>query len=268
MDGTILKTGETGTARRHLPFIFTAYLDSRNNQPARKEGTPRQGILHFLFNFTQIVGWFFVIIVYINVTKDRTTFVGKIMGVSLTTFLVILFAISFFTHSGRNEIYDLIHERELNHVMNNSGYHPRNSEYVIQYSLSNKKIRYLYKKGDWNLRPETIKSDFPGVKTSDALSPTRRIRDNREGTKRFISYSIPHSSTESVVEAGLSYIHYSKYPQLHNKAAVSTPLHRYNSVIWFPVLFPMFPCSTYKKSFGRAEGSTPGQFSCYHTGKG
>ncbi len=56
-----------------------------------------------------LVGYFFAIVVYINVTRDRTSVLGRITGITLLAVLLIFQAVAYFWLNDAESSYDAVH---------------------------------------------------------------------------------------------------------------------------------------------------------------
>ena len=71
----------------------------------------RSGVLERSYHMTVFglslgIGFFFLALIYINVTRDRTSFMTKIVGISLTVLLTALQAVAYFTLGDAERAYD------------------------------------------------------------------------------------------------------------------------------------------------------------------
>jgi HAMP domain-containing protein len=80
-----------------------------------------------------LFGFFLLAIMYINNTRDKTTLITKIIGISMVTFLVMLQGISYFFLTDKELAYDEIHRQQIYRVISASGYRPPDLLYVISY---------------------------------------------------------------------------------------------------------------------------------------
>lgn len=60
-----------------------------------------------------LIGFFILVVVYLNTTRDRTTFMAKIVGISILTLLLAMQVAGFYWTSGRDSAYDDIRNRDL-----------------------------------------------------------------------------------------------------------------------------------------------------------
>ncbi len=95
-----------------LSFAFITIVPGITNVMSR-EGAIDRGLHQSLINFCVITGFFSILVIYINSTQDRTTFMGKIVGVSLAVMLLMLQFINYLTTSDRESAYDEMRRRDV-----------------------------------------------------------------------------------------------------------------------------------------------------------
>lgn len=99
----------------------------------------REGYIS-VFCVASIIGMFMFLVGYVNKTKDRTTFMFKVVGASLVTVLVLLTYISLIVMREVEESYDSIH-RSISHK-NILSEPPSDLEFILE--KTNGKLQYLY----------------------------------------------------------------------------------------------------------------------------
>jgi len=94
-----------------LMFIFTlvgTLAPSLTNTLSR-EGVIDREIFHTAWTLFNLLGFFFVFIVYINNSKDRISFLGKLIGVILVTILCLLQIIGYIVLKNNENNFDEIY---------------------------------------------------------------------------------------------------------------------------------------------------------------
>lgn len=99
-----------------------------------REGTiTRENYLLFLVSLS-VIGFFLVLIIFINNTRDRTSFMTKIIGICLVFFLMILLGVSFYTSILNERSYD-IEQRIITRVVSTGQEGPpRSIKFLVTYS--------------------------------------------------------------------------------------------------------------------------------------
>jgi PAS domain S-box-containing protein len=101
---------------------------------ASRAGIIDRGVFQVVWNIVTVVGFFFTIIVYINITEDRTTFLAKIVGISMVTLLLMFQVLSFYFISDIERSYDRIQILKLERFFDNRNYRPDDLIYVNEFS--------------------------------------------------------------------------------------------------------------------------------------
>lgn len=94
-----------------IAFISVTLVPGILNVLSR-EGAIDRNLFVNIFTLLNIVGCFTVVILFINNTSDRTTFMVKITGITLVTVLFIFQILTYFSLKGMDENFDEIHFRE------------------------------------------------------------------------------------------------------------------------------------------------------------
>lgn len=92
-------------------FISTSLVPGILNLLSRAGALDRATFVTF-FTLVTVIGCFAIVILFINNTTDRTTFMMKITGISLVTILVVFQLLAFFTLQQSNQSFDEIYTRE------------------------------------------------------------------------------------------------------------------------------------------------------------
>jgi methyl-accepting chemotaxis protein len=115
--GIIMAGWRTVTGRgreRWIAFLVGALYIVSTMIPAIANTMSRDGSLdratfQNIWVIANVVGFFIIIIVYINNSRERISFLGKLIGISVITFLMMMQIISYYTLKEREESFDAIH---------------------------------------------------------------------------------------------------------------------------------------------------------------
>lgn len=77
-----------------------------------RDGTIGRDLFQTTFSLTVVLGLFSVTVIYMNNTRDKTTFLAKIIGISMVTLLTVMQAISFSVLSERTRAFDQLRVKE------------------------------------------------------------------------------------------------------------------------------------------------------------
>ena len=133
---------------RFVTGSFTLVFALAFSVPAATNVLSRDGLmsrdLHQTFLvLMSILGLFSVLIIYLNNTKDETTFLVKIMGVSLVTFMALMVFICFFSFEEQESSYDALHAERTARLVIDGDYDTPDLEYLVAYNLEEDRFQYL-----------------------------------------------------------------------------------------------------------------------------
>lgn len=128
-----------------LALLTLSVVPSALNTRSR-EGAMDRGTFILLWDLLSVLGIFSMIVLYINNTKDRTSFMVKIVGISLVVALLILQGLSYFLIKEREYVYDAVHvETSRRIILDNT--RPADLQYITTFSPAENRISALYTNG-------------------------------------------------------------------------------------------------------------------------
>ncbi len=142
-----------GVAGILLGFIFGALVPALLNTLSREGGLDR-GTFQTAFDLFTILGLFVIVIIYLNNTNDKTTFMAKIILVSVVVFLLVLQGISYFSFQDKETAYDGVKSEQANRFRE-SGIEPEAMRYAISYDMTKKKVETLKSIGNAEIDAES-----------------------------------------------------------------------------------------------------------------
>ena len=108
---------ERWTALAMLAALFSCgFLQGLTNTLSR-EGVIGRDLFQTTFSLTIVLGLFSVVIIFINNTRDRTSFMAKILGISMVTLLLVMQALSFAVLRERTRAYDELRRQEARAIV-------------------------------------------------------------------------------------------------------------------------------------------------------
>lgn len=110
--------------------IVPAYLNTLS-----REGGMDRGTFQTAFDLSTILGAFVIVIIYMNNTTDKTTFMAKIVLVSVVVFLLVLQFVSYFSFHDKETAYDGVKSEQANRYRE-TGLEPEAMRYAISYDLN------------------------------------------------------------------------------------------------------------------------------------
>jgi PAS domain S-box-containing protein len=114
-------------------FMVISVVPGITNALSR-EGTITRDIFQVSWNLVTVLGFFLAITVYTNVTRNRTTIMANIVGISMVAFLVVFQGLSYYTSREREEAYDMIQKQKLARCILDPTYRPADLKYLVRYS--------------------------------------------------------------------------------------------------------------------------------------
>ncbi|MCB1315736.1 MAG: hypothetical protein KDK27_07260 [Leptospiraceae bacterium] len=105
----VTKTSERWTVLAISFAMLASTLPVGYLNVASRDGYISRGTFATMFVIMTVIGYFIMVVLYINHTSDRTSFMAKIVGISLVSFLVMMQVISLLTLRSREKEYDALH---------------------------------------------------------------------------------------------------------------------------------------------------------------
>ena len=136
----ITKTNErTVVIKLLIAMLIAALTPNITNIMSRDGALDRSAYLISLTLFF-VIGFFIISIVYINSTKDRTTFMVKIVGLTLVTLLIIQQASSFYSMKDKDLDYDTLRLENMTRILE-GGDKYKDTKYLIELPLDELQIK-------------------------------------------------------------------------------------------------------------------------------
>lgn len=127
-----------------IGFLICTIIPSIANVLSR-EGKMERGTFMMIYDLFTVAGMFVIFILFINNTRDKTSFMAKIIGVSLVTFFLVLQVISNYSLSDKEQAFDKIMQREAELVAESESYINPNVKYITSYSLKDDTFKHIKK---------------------------------------------------------------------------------------------------------------------------
>lgn len=128
-----------------VTLLVVSVVPSIMNTMSR-DGAIDRGTYQVAWDIFNTIGLFSLSIIYINYTTDRTSFMSKIVGISLVTMLLILQGLSYFSFADKETAYDAEHKLWARFAIS-SGQRPDDMAYLVSYSLDKKSFEPRYLNG-------------------------------------------------------------------------------------------------------------------------
>ncbi len=118
-----------------LGYIVVTVLPGITNTLSRDGGLDR-GVHQTVWCVLVVLGAFVVIVVFVNTTKDRTTFMAKIVGTSLVTILLVLQVASLFVFNELEHRFDDVHRMAAARVLRDPAFQTDDLRYVTSFDAA------------------------------------------------------------------------------------------------------------------------------------
>ncbi len=193
-------------------FLVTAIAPIVANTMARA-GQLSQGVFQNVFSLVTILGFFFIVVVFINTTRDRTTFMTKIVGVSVATILTLLQYTAYYALLDREESYDRLRMRDASRMAVDASYRPEAIRYFVRHDPAGP-VALLGDAGS-DLHRQGVPDRIRKSMQSGGARLARVIQSKGEGADRVTAYAVPGPGGK-LYEAGFAHVDLRKY--LHRPA--------------------------------------------------
>jgi len=196
-------------------------------------GTMPHGTYQQIFVILTLVGYFTIAIVFINNTVERTSFMTKIVGISVMTILLAVQGIFAVVNADIEKSFDRIGDLTARSVLVPGVSHDQFG-YVIRYGKADQTATMLSRSADIQLDLEQIKSDLAG----EGPEAQRIYRKGRPHSMEiFFGYRVADPARNGVYEVGIPYLEYRRYLDQHARHVAYMLL---GLVVLILVLYPIF----------------------------
>lgn len=144
-------------------FTCTLLFPTITNVLSR-DGLMERDVHQTVLVIMSIIGLFSVLIIYLNNTTDKTTFMVKVVGVSLVTFMLLMSLVSFYSFQDKEDAYDSLRAERTSRMAEEHDYPVEDLSYLLVYDLEKGKVTAL--RGQENI------SGLPMEKLSRELTNT------------------------------------------------------------------------------------------------
>ncbi|MBP9886128.1 MAG: SpoIIE family protein phosphatase [Leptospiraceae bacterium] len=155
----IIKTKERWVLLKILFAMLVAAITPNITNIMSRDGVMERSTYLIALTLFLVIGFFIISIVYVNSTKDRTTFMVKIVGLTLVTLLIILQASSFYSMKDKDRDYDSLRFENVSRILE-GGDKSKDTKYFIQLSLDELEIQKKDYPSSTNLDLPLVEVDF------------------------------------------------------------------------------------------------------------
>ena len=141
-----------------IGLLISVLIPATLNKISR-DGIIDRGDFLISFVFFTILGFFIVVLVYFNNTQDKTTFMAKIVGISLVTFLLLMQGLGYTTMKDSEELYDILHLEYMDRALE-GGSKNKEIKYVLGLNSASQELEKIDYQEDLNMDLTLIKTDL------------------------------------------------------------------------------------------------------------
>jgi methyl-accepting chemotaxis protein len=142
-----------------IALFFLSIVPSYANV-ANRNGSASRIFYILSYCLCCLAGFFIILILFINNTKDKTSFLFKVVSVSFLSFVLIFSFISLVVSNDRENDYNSIHISSLKSILFAND-EPSDLKYIIEFDRNTKETTILKKKVEnQNLSPSSIELNY------------------------------------------------------------------------------------------------------------
>ncbi|TGK11810.1 HAMP domain-containing protein [Leptospira fletcheri] len=213
-----------------------------------REGYIKFQVFQQLYVGFMIVGYFSLTIVFINNTVDRTSFMTKIVGITVVTSLVFAQGFSTVLNIRNEALYDEISLKEALTFVSTGKSDGTSIAYVISLGKNSQRAKLLHKKENYepNL-DESLKDIVKNKSAGNFLKriPTVNLPKSTQNASKYVpklsdlfySYYISDTENDRIVQVAFPYVYYRTFLDETNRWVAILTLFL---VLIILTLFPVF----------------------------
>ncbi len=181
-----IRMAQGGRANRTVAMIglcfFAGTVAAAVTNLMSRDGALDRGIHQVTMSLSSLTAFFVAFILFLNTSKERTTFMAKIVGVSVVTFLLLFQFVSFFALKDQEVAYDTVRQGDLDLVL--AGLPPSGKlRYATEHRFLASSVTSMRVSG----RGPGLPSEKVGLaeaRNTLALSRVRRLGTDRKAAAR------------------------------------------------------------------------------------
>jgi len=113
-----------------------------------RDGIVGRDVYNISMIFFNMTGFFGIFIIFTNLTKDRTTFMAKIITVTMSTILLLMLGIIYYSSVRSERFYDKLHWAEVQHILTEKNYRTDDVEYIAACDLGSGRVDITFRETD------------------------------------------------------------------------------------------------------------------------
>lgn len=157
-----------------------------------RDGIVGRDLYNISMIFFNMTGFFGMFIIFTNLTKDRTTFMAKIITVTLSTVLLLMLGITYYSSVRSERFYDGLHRLEVRSILNEKNYRPDELEYIAACSVASGRVDITFKDTD-KVYPvlSSLKSEASSAAICQGIKNLKSGRSFKADLEKLLRYAGP-----------------------------------------------------------------------------
>lgn len=174
-----------------IAFILVTILPGIMNAQSR-DGAIGRGLYQTITDLVLVVGLFVANVVYINNTKDKTTIISRIIGISLASFLLVLQLVAYSVIQQSEANYDMVHTARAKNFI--AGLETDQVP-SFHYTYDTNQKEFILKKGmeDSAVDPKSYESEYWNYWALETILSYKQSKNWKEKTKSLLTL-LPETS--------------------------------------------------------------------------
>lgn len=157
-----------------LTILFISQILPALTNTLARDGRVSWSLHQTLLAVLTVLGYFAAVIIYINITKDKTTFMGKITGVSVVTFLLAMQLVALFSFGDREKAYHRYQHLLTQKITFRENMRPPHLRYIAKTNVKTGQLEYTW------IHPSARKAIRPGEgENQKGIHSDRLLQDQR-----------------------------------------------------------------------------------------
>lgn len=139
-------------------FLLSIIIPAILNILSRNGAVGREAYLVSTI-YLYMTGYTIIFLIFVNLTKERTTFMAKIIIITLVTVMIFMVQLTYYSSTTKEEAYDANSRIRSSRVLVDNSYRPDDLDYIAICTQKNKKPELIYTKSGIAPELSIIKSE-------------------------------------------------------------------------------------------------------------
>ncbi|MCC6274747.1 MAG: SpoIIE family protein phosphatase [Leptospiraceae bacterium] len=176
----VTKTWERWAVFAIMISFFILVGSSAISNTLSREGALERSTYHTIWDITSVIGGFIVVVTYINTTKDKTSFMVKIIGISIVTLLLAFLSISYYGLQDREDYYSKSHADLSRMLYGERSWSHESLEYSIFFNPISNEFKKKISEEEFGETDESLKFELLNTRVFEKLKEKENHENNLE----------------------------------------------------------------------------------------